>query len=90
MSAATWTGENDPAAAIALAETAELPAVEIDAAVMAGLTHRERLLVAFGATGSLDIPRALAILTERGAPVDQSTAYQIRKALAPLSNGDGS
>jgi len=88
MSAATWTGENDPAAAIALAAAAELPEVGIDAAVLAGMTAKERLYLAFGAIGELSVPKALAVLKDRGAPVDQSTAYQIRKALAPGANGD--
>jgi hypothetical protein len=93
MSAATWTGENDPAAAIALAAAAELPPVELDTAVLAQLTVKERLLVAWGAIGSLDVPKALAVLKEQGTPVDQSQAYATRKAIeqtqaAAVSNGD--
>jgi hypothetical protein len=90
---ATWIGENNPAAAIAMVETAGLPPVDIDAATLAGLTQRERLLVGFGAAGSLDVPAALAILEKYGAPVDQSAAYKTRTAIAgppkAASNGDG-
>jgi hypothetical protein len=85
---ATWKGENDPAAAIALAAAAELPEIGIDAAVLNQMTHKERLILAFGAIGELSVPKALAVLKDQGAPVDQSTAYQIRKALAPASNGE--
>jgi len=49
--------------------------------VMDSLSARERMFVAFGAVGALDVPKALAMLKSRGVPVDQSTAYQIRKAL---------
>jgi hypothetical protein len=86
---ATWKGENDPAAAIALAAAAELPEIGIDAAVLSQMTHKERLILAFGAVGELSVPKALAVLKDIGAHVDQSSAYQIRKALAPSSNGDG-
>ena len=89
--AAAWTGEDDPAAAIALAAAAELPEIGIDAVVLAQMTQKERLIFAFGAVGELSVPKALAVLKERGAFADQSTAYQTRKALAPAdnSNGDG-
>jgi len=83
---ATWKGENDPAAAIALADAAELPGIGIDAAVLAGMTSKERLYLAFGAIGELSVPKALAVLKDKGAPIDQSSAYQIRKALAPAGD----
>jgi hypothetical protein len=86
---ATWIGENDPAAAIALAAAAELPEIGIDAAVLNQMTHKERLILAFGTVGELSVPKALAVLKDRGAAVDQSTAYQIRKALAPADNSNG-
>lgn len=85
---ATWKGETDPAAAIALAAAAELPEIGINAAVLAGMTAKERLYLAFGAIGELSVPKALAVLKDKGAPIDQSSAYQIRKALAPGANGD--
>jgi len=85
---ATWKGVNDPAAAIALAAAAELPEIGIDAAVLSQMTHKERLILAFGTIGELSVPKALAVLKDRGAPVDQSTAYQIRKALGPAASGD--
>jgi len=87
---ATWEGVNDVRHALALADAAELPPIELDALVLDGLSARERLFIAFGAVGALDVPKALAMLKSRGVPVDQSTAYQIRKALASSSNGDGS
>jgi hypothetical protein len=79
---ATWEGVNEVRRALALADAAELPPIELDAVVLDGLSSRERLFVAFGAVGGLDVPKALAMLKSRGAPVDQSTAYQIRKAIA--------
>lgn len=85
---ATWKGENDPAAAIALAAAADLPEVGIHAAVLAGMTAKERLYLAFGTVGELSVPKALAVLKDKGTPIDQSTAYQVRKALAPGANGD--
>jgi hypothetical protein len=88
MGEATWTGETDPAAAIALADAAELPEIGIDAAILAQMTHKERLILAFGTVGELSVPKALAVLKDQGAPIDQSTAYQIRKALTPSANGD--
>jgi hypothetical protein len=78
---ATWEGTNDVRQALALAEAAELPPIDLAAEVLDGLTARERLFVAFGAVGSVDVPKALAALKSRGVTVDQSTAYQIRKAI---------
>lgn len=86
---ATWEGVNEVRQALALADAAELPPIELDADVMDGLTSRERLFVAFGAVGELSVPKALAILKSRGVPVDQSTAYQIRKAITGAQSQDG-
>jgi hypothetical protein len=85
---ATWEGHTTPAEAIAAHEAAraakaadKLPAIELDSAMLATLSPRERLVVAFGAVGAIDVPKALALLDKHNAPVDQSHAYQIRKAL---------
>jgi hypothetical protein len=74
-------------AALAAKLAAELPALELDAEALAALTPRDRLVVAFGAVGAIDVPRALALLDRHGAPVDQSHAYQIRKAITAGREG---
>jgi hypothetical protein len=79
---ATWEGINDVRGALELTDAAELPPIELTAEVLDGLSARERLFIAFGSIGALDVPKALAMLKAHGAPVDQSTAYQIRKAIA--------
>jgi hypothetical protein len=86
-SAAAWEGITDPREAIALERAAELPALELDGELLASLAPRDRMILAFGAAGSLSVPQALALLERHGAPVDQSHAYQIRKALAGKENG---
>jgi hypothetical protein len=58
-----------------------LPAMELTADILTALGARERLLTAFGALGSVDVPSALTMLQETGAPVDQSYAYQIVKQM---------
>ena len=68
-------------AAIAAKLAATLPALDLDGEALAALPPRDRLVIAFGAVGSIDVPKALALLERNGAPVDQSHAYQIRKAL---------
>jgi hypothetical protein len=78
---ATWAGVNEVDRALALADAASVPPIELDAAALSAMTARERLCAAFGAIGGLDVPAALAVLRERGVPVDQSTAYQIRKQI---------
>ena len=85
---ATWEGITNPAEALVAHEAAKaakeadkLPAIELDSVMLAALSPRERLVVAFGAVGAIDVPKALALLERNGAPVDQSHAYQIRKAL---------
>lgn len=78
---ATWEGITGPAEAIAAAAAAELPMLDMSVDVLAALPARDRLAVAFGAIGAADVPKALALLTERGAPVDQSHAYQCRRAM---------
>jgi hypothetical protein len=60
---------------------AELPVIDLDGETLAGLSARDRLAVAFGALGKVDVPKALAMLAERGVPVDQSHAYQVRRAM---------
>lgn len=87
---ATWTGQTDPAKAIAAADAAELPTIAMDDKTLAALAGRDRLAVAFGALGEINVPRALALLSERGAPVDQSYAYQVRKALMAGSGSESS
>jgi hypothetical protein len=81
MWCATWEGITDPAEALAAAELRELPAPALDAETLAPMTGRDRLAVAFGALGRVDVPAALALLAERGAPVDQSEAYKLRAAM---------
>lgn len=66
---------------------ADLPALDLDAELLAAMSARDRLAIAFGAIGAVDVPRALALLDDRGAPVDQSHAYQVRRQLAAGSNG---
>jgi hypothetical protein len=55
--------------------------MELTADILTALGARERLLTAFGALGSVDVPSALMMLQETGAPVDQSYAYQIVKQM---------
>jgi hypothetical protein len=81
MWVATWEGITAPAEAIAAAAAAELPVVDLTADVLAAMAARDRLAVAFGAIGAADVPKALALLADRGAPVDQSHAYQCRRAM---------
>lgn len=71
------------AARVALdaAMVADLPTLDLDGAMLATMPARDRLAAAFGAVGSLDVPRALAVLADRGAPVDQSYAYQLRRQI---------
>jgi hypothetical protein len=84
---ATWEGITNPAAAINAADTRKLPSVDLDAIDLSSLTARDRLAVAFGALGKVDIPAALALLQARDAAVDQSHAYQVRRQL--LSGTEG-
>jgi hypothetical protein len=79
-------GHASPRDAFAAARAAELPAVDLYATALTTMPPRDRLIAAFGAVGSLDVPKALALLDQHDCPVDQSHAYQIRKALA---RGDG-
>jgi hypothetical protein len=78
---ATWQGITDPAEALAAAAARELPAPALDAELLAAMTGRDRLAVAFGALGRADVPAALALLDGRGAPIDQSEAYKHRAAM---------
>jgi hypothetical protein len=78
---ATWNGENRLREALALLDAAKLPPLELDAAMLSVLSNRERLIAAFGATGSMDIPAARALLKKLGVDVDQSAAYKIRQAI---------
>jgi hypothetical protein len=80
-SLAVLRGYRTPREAVNAALAAELPVVELDTETLAALAPRDRLVVAFGAVGAIDVPRALALLERHGAPIDQSHAYQIRKAL---------
>lgn len=88
---ATWEGITTPAEALAAAATAQLPAVELDAALLAAMPVRDRLTIAFGAVGAVDVPKALALLERLGVPTDDSQCYQVRKALlAGVKGGDQS
>jgi hypothetical protein len=88
---ATWEGITSPAEALAAARVAEMPPVDLDSDLLEALPARDRMLIAFGAVGSADVPKALALLAERGAGVDQSHGYQVRKAILDRSaNGTGS
>lgn len=74
------------AAARAAAETAavaamNLPVLAIDGATLAGMSAAHRLAVAFGALGKTDVPAAIALLRQHGAPVDSSHAYKVRSAI---------
>jgi hypothetical protein len=80
-SLAVRDGHGTARAALDAADAAELPALGLDAETLAGMSARDRLAVAFGAVGAVDVPRALAVLSERGAPVDQSHAYQVRRQM---------
>jgi hypothetical protein len=86
-SLAVLRGYRSPREAVNAALADELPALELDAAVLAAMPPRDRLVAAFGAVGAVDVPRALALLEQHGVPVDQSHAYQIRKALAAGRDG---
>jgi Protein of unknown function (DUF2637) len=63
------------------ARAAQLPSLPLDSETLAGMTARDRLAVAFGALGQADVPAALVLLKDRGAAVDQSHAYQVRRAM---------
>jgi hypothetical protein len=78
---ATWEGITDPVAAITATEVAQLPELSLDDETLAGLPPRDRLAVAFGAVGAIDVPKALALLEHHGCAVDQSHSYQIRRSL---------
>ncbi|MGI8446955.1 MAG: DUF2637 domain-containing protein [Streptosporangiaceae bacterium] len=81
-------GHETARAALDAADAAELPALGLDTETLTGLSARDRLAVAFGAVGAVDVPRALAVLAERGAPVDQSHAYQVRRQIMTPAGGD--
>jgi hypothetical protein len=66
----------------------EVPALELTTEVLTALGARERLAVAFGAIGSVDVPAALAMLAAREAPVDQSYAYQLIKQMGLARDGE--
>jgi hypothetical protein len=87
MYVATWEGITDPGKALDAARAAELPALGIDTDTLAAMSGRDRLAVAFGAVGALDVPAALALLKDHGAPVDQSHGYQLRRAILDGGNG---
>jgi hypothetical protein len=82
---ATWEGITDPAAALAAADARELPVVDLDAETLNVMSARDRLAWAFGAVGAVDVPKALALLRQIGAPVDDSHAYQVRRAMFPAA-----
>lgn len=86
-SLAVLRGYRTPREAVNAALAAEVPVLELDAEQLAALPPRDRLVVAFGAVGAIDVPKALALLERHGAPVDQSHAYQIRKAITAARDG---
>lgn len=86
-SLAVLHGHRTPREAVDAALAAELPVLELDAEQLAALAPRDRLVVAFGAVGAIDVPRALALLERHGAPIDQSHAYQVRKSLTSAREG---
>ncbi|HEX3961155.1 MAG TPA: hypothetical protein VHZ03_31810 [Trebonia sp.] len=65
-----------------------LPALELSAEVLAKLSNRDRLALAFGSLGAIDVPSALSLLTSFGAPVDQSYAYQLVKQMGLTGEKD--
>jgi Protein of unknown function (DUF2637) len=91
-SLAVRDGHTTPRTALDAARSAAVPALELDAGTLAAMSARDRLAVAFGALGRVDVPAALAMLRDRGAPVDQSHAYQVRRAILDgrQADADGS
>jgi hypothetical protein len=85
---ATWEGVTNPAEALAAARVRDLPALALDAETLAAMPGQARLAAAFGAIGAVDMPRALALLKDRGAPLDQSYGYQLRRQMIE-GNGNG-
>jgi Protein of unknown function (DUF2637) len=88
LSLAIRDGHKTPREALEAAKTvraaaglAKLPPLPLDTATLTAMTAQARLAVAFGAIGKTDIPAALELLKARGVPIDQSHAYQVRKAL---------
>lgn len=89
MFRATWEGITSPAEAIAAdtaaREAAKLPAVEVDPAMLAAMPPKDRIFLAFGVVGGLDVPKALAWLDSMGATVDASNAREHRRKLIELA-----
>jgi len=92
MFRATWEGTTNPAEAIAAdraardaakaaKSAADLPATEIDPALLAAMSARDRLIWAWGVIGSTDVPKAARLLASRGIKIDESHARTIRKQL---------
>jgi hypothetical protein len=88
MFRATWEGTTNPAEAIAAdkaardaKDAADLPATEIDPALLAAMSARDRLIWAWGVIGTTDVPKAAALLASNGVTIDQSHARTIRKQL---------
>jgi hypothetical protein len=86
-SLAVRDGHKTPREALEAAKAAQLPELPLDGETLAGMTARDRLAVAFGALGQADVPAALALLKDRGAGVDQSHAYQVRRAMLAGTEG---
>ncbi len=72
---------SDAEEALDAATAAKVPPIELAGDVLAALPARDRLAVAFGALGRVDVPAALAMLRERGAGIDQSYAYKIKQSM---------
>jgi len=84
-------GHKTPRAALDAADAAKLPVIGIDAETLAAMSARDRLAVAFGTVGAIDVPRALAVLAERGCAPDDSYAYQLRRSMLDVGkSGDQS
>jgi hypothetical protein len=81
MFRATWEGITSPRDAIALVAADDLPATEIDPAILAAMSARDRLIWAWGVIGTTDVPKAAALLASNGVTIDQSHARTIRKQL---------
>jgi hypothetical protein len=81
MFRATWEGITSPSVAIALVAVDDLPATDVDAALLAAMSPRDRLIWAWGVIGSTDVPKASRLLAAKGIKIDESHARTIRKQL---------
>lgn len=75
----------EKAAKKARKQSAALPVLNLTADVLQALAAKERLAVAFGALGAIDVPSALTLLQEKESPVDQSFAYKLAREMGVTS-----